>query len=171
METGTVFQPNKPNVVHEVIDGEAVIVNLKNGTYYSTDKVGADVWTLIENGLPVSQIIEDIEARYVGDKDTITQSIMQLISQLQKENLIVFRVGAENSTEEINDHVEPPKVEPEGSKIPFEKPRLGKGFDINKIPFEEPKLEKYSDMEDLLLLDPIHDVEDEGWPKANVPEN
>ena len=94
-----------------------------------------------------------------------------LISQLQKENLIVFRVGAENSTKKINGQVEPPKVEPEGSKVPFEKPRLGKGFDINKIPFEEPKLEKYSDMEDLLLLDPIHDVEDEGWPKANVPEN
>ena len=155
MELGTVFQPNKSDVVHEVIDGEAVLVNLRNGTYYSTDKVGADVWTQIEKGLPVRQIIEDIQARYVGNKDTIIQSIMQLISQLQKENLIVSRVSAESSTEQINDHGETPKAEPEGTRIPF----------------EEPKLEKYSDMEDLLLLDPIHDVEEEGWPKANDPQN
>ena len=171
MEMGTVFQPNKPNVVHEVIDGEAVLVNLKNGTYYSTDKVGADVWTLMEKGAPASQIIEDIQARYVGDKDTITQSVMQLLIQLQKENLIVSTGLLQSSMEQNDSHAEMPKAESEGTKFLFEEPRLEKGFDINKIPFEEPKLEKYSDMEDLLLLDPIHDVEEEGWPKANVPEN
>jgi transposase-like protein len=30
----------------------------------------------------------------------------------------------------------------------------------------EPTLEKYTDMQELLLLDPIHDVEEAGWPKA-----
>lgn len=30
----------------------------------------------------------------------------------------------------------------------------------------EPVLEKYTDMQELLLLDPIHDVEEAGWPKA-----
>lgn len=29
-----------------------------------------------------------------------------------------------------------------------------------------PLLEKYTDMQELLLLDPIHDVEEAGWPKA-----
>jgi hypothetical protein len=29
-----------------------------------------------------------------------------------------------------------------------------------------PVLEKYTDMQELLLLDPIHDVEEAGWPKA-----
>lgn len=33
-------------------------------------------------------------------------------------------------------------------------------------------LDKYTDMQELLLLDPIHDVEQEGWPVArgNTPE-
>ncbi|MGE0598732.1 MAG: hypothetical protein AB7J35_02765 [Dehalococcoidia bacterium] len=30
----------------------------------------------------------------------------------------------------------------------------------------EPTLEKYTDMQELLLLDPIHDVEEAGWPMA-----
>ena len=30
----------------------------------------------------------------------------------------------------------------------------------------DPVLEKYTDMQELLVLDPIHDVEEAGWPKA-----
>ena len=32
------------------------------------------------------------------------------------------------------------------------------------IPFAAPLLEKYSDMQHLLLADPLHDVEEAGWP-------
>ena len=32
--------------------------------------------------------------------------------------------------------------------------------------YSDPVLDKYTDMQELLLLDPIHDVEEEGWPKA-----
>ena len=35
--------------------------------------------------------------------------------------------------------------------------------------FEAPKLSKYTDMEQLLLLDPVHDVDETGWP--NAPDN
>jgi hypothetical protein len=31
-------------------------------------------------------------------------------------------------------------------------------------PYLAPVLNAYSDMKDLLLLDPIHDVAEEGWP-------
>lgn len=34
------------------------------------------------------------------------------------------------------------------------------------IPFAVPVLEKYSDMQHLLLADPLHDVEEAGWPKV-----
>lgn len=29
---------------------------------------------------------------------------------------------------------------------------------------EDPKLEKYTDMQEMLLADPIHDVDETGWP-------
>jgi hypothetical protein len=34
----------------------------------------------------------------------------------------------------------------------------------DKRPFKPLKLEVYTDMQDLLLLDPIHDAEEAGWP-------
>jgi hypothetical protein len=30
--------------------------------------------------------------------------------------------------------------------------------------FQPPTLRKYTDMQDLLLIDPIHEVDDLGWP-------
>jgi hypothetical protein len=33
-------------------------------------------------------------------------------------------------------------------------------------PYETPLLEAYTDMQELLLLDPVHDVDADGWPKA-----
>jgi hypothetical protein len=37
-----------------------------------------------------------------------------------------------------------------------------------KRPFVAPTLKKYSEIEDLLLLDPIHDVDDSGWPNRSA---
>ena len=38
-----------------------------------------------------------------------------------------------------------------------------------KLAYEHPVLQKYTDMEDLLLLDPIHDVDEAGWPARKQP--
>lgn len=37
------FKINIPKVVHEMIEGEVVIVNLDGGDYYSLVTVGADI--------------------------------------------------------------------------------------------------------------------------------
>jgi hypothetical protein len=41
-------------------------------------------------------------------------------------------------------------------------------FDGPALPFQEPALEKYTDMKTILLADPIHDAEEEGWPKVKA---
>ncbi len=32
----------------------------------------------------------------------------------------------------------------------------------------KPRLETYSDMQDLILLDPVHEVDERGWPHAQA---
>ena len=46
-----------PNIIHDIIDGEAVIVNMENESYYSIDSVDAVVWDCIEKGMSISQIV------------------------------------------------------------------------------------------------------------------
>jgi hypothetical protein len=143
----TYFRINSPNVIHEIIDGEAVLVNLQTGSYYSIDKVGAVVWDYVEKGLSINQIVEMIAGRYEGEPTQIDQGIQQLFTQLQNEQLIV-----PIETPPANGHT--PALDGTGQDKPL---------------FETPALHKYTDMEDLLLLDPIHDVDETGWP--NLPEN
>jgi len=40
----------------------------------------------------------------------------------------------------------------------------------NKTVFNVPVLNKYTDMQDLLLLDPIHEVDATGWPSTKPSE-
>ena len=42
------FRVNTPTVTHETIDGEAVIINLDSGNYYSLVEVGSFIWGLVE---------------------------------------------------------------------------------------------------------------------------
>jgi hypothetical protein len=45
----------------------------------------------------------------------------------------------------------------------------GKPSDISGCEFVTPCLQKYTDMEELLLIDPIHEIDEVGWPSARPP--
>src|ERR1041385_7649061 len=136
------FRVNTPTVTHETIDGEAVIINLDSGNYYSLVEAGSFIWSLVERGASASELQQVVQQTYQGDASDIDRGVQELLVQLQQENLIVPVDGA----------VEPAEVLP--SSNGHEKPL-----------FNAPLLNKFSDMQELLLLDPIHDVDEAGWPK------
>lgn len=144
------FRINSPKVIHETIDGETVIVNLDSGNYYSLEKVGADIWALIGSGLPVPEIIEDVACRYAGERKEMNHGVHQFVAELEQEGLIVTDESHVNSGE--------PGAAIQGTTQAIE------GHPV----FETPALHKYSDMQDLLLLDPIHEVDDTGWPNVKT---
>ncbi|MER3447566.1 MAG: pyrroloquinoline quinone biosynthesis protein PqqD [Candidatus Dadabacteria bacterium] len=143
------FRINSPKISHETIDGETVIINLDNGNYYSLIGVGADVWRFIEIGATIGDIIAIIKHQYVGAHVDIENDINRFISELQEEGLVVDDKG--RSSEGINGLIET-------------------GLSEKKPIFEAPVLNKYTDMQDLLLLDPIHEVDETGWPTPKLPE-
>src|SRR5688500_17045479 len=142
------FRINTPTVTHETIDGEAVIINLDSGNYYSLVDVGAFIWALVENGASANEVQNQVSQTYHGAPSDIDRGVQELLAQLQQENLIVPVNGAT----EVSDS--PAAVSSNGHEKPS---------------FNPPLLNKYSDMQELLLLDPVHDVDDAGWPKP-VPD-
>ena len=143
------FRVNTPTVTHETIDGEAVIINLESGNYYSLVEVGSFVWGLLEKGASANEVQKLVFQIYEGNAADIDRGVQELLVQLEQENLIVpiNGTGALDLTQ-IN-QVLPPNNGHE------------------KVSFNPPLLHKYSDMQELLLLDPIHDVDEAGWPKPN----
>jgi len=144
-------QINSPDVIHDIIDGEAVIVNLNSGNYYSLERVGAEVWNFIALGKKISEIVTAIGHRYELEITEVDQAIKSLIDHLLKESLVVPC----NEIKQIQ--LEVRQVETIQSSGEFK--------------FEAPILQKYTDMQDLLLLDPIHETDDTGWPNIKVQNN
>ena len=144
--TTALYKINASKVAQETIDGEVVIIHLDRGHYYSLLKTGAEIWSGIERGETTSHIVTELLQSYTGDRTEVEQAVTDLLSQLQQEELIVPDTAVRDiSTEE--------------SEATFEGAS-------DKPAFEPPILEKYTDMEDLLLLDPIHEVDGSGWPHA-----
>jgi hypothetical protein len=142
------FRVNTPTVTHETIDGEAVIINLDSGNYYSLVEAGSLIWALVDRGASASEVQEVLQQNYQGDATDIDRGVQELLAQLQQESLIV--------------PVDGPAAADLAGILPstngHEKPS-----------FNAPSLNKFSDMQELLLLDPIHDVDEAGWPKP-VPD-
>jgi len=134
---------NSPHVIHETIDGEVIVINLASGNYYSVKGAGADVWDVIESspGADKNAIAAAIAARFGRASEEIEREIGDFLGALQREELVA---ATENSA---SASVSPPNGASNGSKT-----------------FEPPLLEKYTDMQDLVLLDPVHEVDSTGWP-------
>jgi hypothetical protein len=135
---------NEPRVVHEIIGGEAVIVNLVNGNYYSSDGVGAEVWRLIGSGPTTEDIVAFVVASYDVDQTTASSDVNALLDALEQEDIIV--------RSEEDDGTPLPRVDALASKIPYATPRV----------------EIYSDMQQMIALDPIHEVDEKGWPSRKT---
>ena len=117
------------NTAATVIDGEAIIVNLTTGVYYSMDKVGAEVWEMIGQGMSTLQIAAAVAARYEIEQDKARVDIERLTEKLGAEDLIV-----------ISDEPDADISHPQPA--------------ANRRPYAIPGLEIYRDMGDLLALDP-----------------
>jgi hypothetical protein len=135
---------NAPQVVGEVIDGEAVIVNLKSGAYYSLAGPGGVVWSCIERRASQEEIASTVKARYLGDGGEIEADIVRLLGELEVEGLVV----------------------PADSAAETARPAEAAAASVSAPPYESMLLKRYDDMQDLLLLDPIHEVDEMGWPNV-----
>ena len=47
--------PNRPEVLDEVFDGEAVLVNLRTGRYYALDAAATAIWRAVVDGDPLPE--------------------------------------------------------------------------------------------------------------------
>ena len=135
------YQINTPKVVHETIEGEVVIINLDSGAYYSLDQAGAALWGELEQGAGTADLAAYLAAHYTVGSAEAEAAVSALVAALTAEDL----------------------VRPAGPAAP--RPAPGNG---QRAPFVAPALNKHTDMQDLLLLDPIHEVDETGWPSVKA---
>jgi len=134
----------QPQVMSEVLDGEAVIIDMASGRYHAASGVAGTIWQAIGAGATFDAILTEVRRRHSGVPGDAAAAVEGFIEQLTQANL-VQEGGAESADQPLSDHAGTP------------------------TPWAAPGLESHDDLQDLLLLDPVHEVTDAGWPHAAPP--
>ena len=85
------FQVNAPGVVSEVIDGEAIIMNLRSGHYFSAQGVGASLWIGLKSGSLEADIATHVTTHYAMGAAEVTVALASFIRELATHDLVVDR--------------------------------------------------------------------------------
>ncbi|MBU7581639.1 MAG: lasso peptide biosynthesis PqqD family chaperone [Nostoc sp. TH1S01] len=68
--------------------GEAVILNLKSGTYYGLNTVGASIWNLIQQPRTISEIQDALLVEYEVEPEQCDREVLAILQKLETEGLI-----------------------------------------------------------------------------------
>lgn len=144
--TDSIYEINQTDVAHEIIDGEAILINMTTGSYYSLDGSGAVVWEILQAGAASTEtVLRELALRFQGEMTAMNTATLRILAEMQADGLV--KTAAQEAI----------------------RPTAVAARELS--PFEAPILHKYTDLEALLLLDPIHDVSSDGWPNSNKDED
>jgi len=79
--------PNRDVVVRE-LNGERVLLNLKNGHCYGLDPVGASVWEQLEAGRTLEWLAGYVSGKYELDPDHGMSDLLTFTKDLSEHGLI-----------------------------------------------------------------------------------
>ena len=77
------------DVLFRQLDDEAVLLDLKSGTYFGLNDVGARTWQLIlEHGV-LSRVLDALVGEYAAEREVIERDLLALARQLVTRQLVV----------------------------------------------------------------------------------
>jgi hypothetical protein len=138
------YRLNEPDVSAEVFDEEVLAINLKTGHYHSLRETGVVLWQALMQGHTVDEAVAALAGAFPDAADAADSEGRSYIQKLEEDGLIV------------------PSLETVPPNGPLEIPSKGT--------YVSPQIESYTDMQELLLIDPIHEVDVyTGWPQKSAP--
>lgn len=130
--------PLRAGIVYDVIDGQVLIIRSDTGAYYSLDGTAAEIWAALLATGDEAAMAAQLAARHPEAAGELPGEVSAFVDRLIEERLV--ETGAVGVAESV--------------EVP------------TSTSWTTPVLEAFSDMKDLLLFDPIHEVGPEGWPQA-----
>jgi hypothetical protein len=137
---------NAPAVTSETFDDEVVIVNFDNGKYHSVQGIGVDIWLALMTGATMTDLEAGLRDRFTDLPADFRDVLDRFVTSLRDEQLVVAAS---------------PSPAPPADAVHVSNGRR---------PFVAPALTTFSDMQELLWLDPIHEVDESGWPTARAED-
>lgn len=143
---------NEADVIHQEFDHEVVVINLASGSYFNLPGVAGQIWRWLGmDGATVSRLSEQVAGSYDVTPAQASPDVEAFLGRLLARNLVVETQGDVPSNE----------LSPPASEAVSAAPRA---------PYEPPRLQSHDELQELFLIDPVHDVDPAaGWPTPPTP--
>jgi hypothetical protein len=133
------YKLNEEKMFYDIADGQAIIINFVTGMYYGASALGSMVLDALMQGKDPMQIVDKIKNNE-GCVVEIDQRVERFIAALTEKEIFI------------------------SDDQPYSQESLGDFVVVDGDYSLE--LNEFAEVQDLLLADPVHDVEaDMGWPK------
>ncbi len=81
---------NNEKTAYRIIDGEAVVVNLKDSTFHTLNPVATFIWEKADGRVKVEQIIKEICQEFEVDWGTAERDCREFLGELASKGLVVL---------------------------------------------------------------------------------
>ena len=133
------YKLNEEKMFYDYADGQAVVINYQTGLYYGMSLLASAILDRIIAGKDVEEIIKAVKTLPQCPAD-IADRVHSFVKELKEKESIIDGPAVSGGAEPLPNEV------------------VEDGFDL--------KLDMFAEMADLLLADPVHDVDMQvGWPK------
>ena len=126
-----------PLLISQQFDSEVVLANYQNGVYYNLDGSAAQIWLGLKANRTVEEIARALADATGDDPASIAQAVQAFTDSMLAEGLI-----AEGTADA----------------------RLETWAPVLSGAFVTPEFQRFDNLRELLLMDPVHDAGEEGWP-------
>lgn len=87
MNTERTIKPS-PDVLARELGDDTVLLDLKSGTYFGLDKVGARIWALLVTGRSEERILDALTEEFDGERSAMRADLHRLLDEMAEQGLI-----------------------------------------------------------------------------------
>jgi len=138
------FEVQEHQISMERLDGEVILVSFEKGKYYSAEFSGADILWLVKQRVNPKSWESLLYTKYKF-QNFPKDEIVNFLRKCASEGILAESTIALDNTGVLPD-------------------------DFVVSGWISPKLLIFSDLQDLLMVDPIHDSSLVGWPQLKQPD-
>jgi hypothetical protein len=184
MQDDKVFFVRPDEIVHDTIEGETVVIDLQKGVYFRFDGAATHAWNGLLERATEDALVDRVAAAYAAPREAIAAEVHAFLIALYRDG-IIRREDPSTNDQGAADPGEtstglngtPASHRAQGEQFfglaveRFDQlaPLVGGSLD-EKAPFEGMALHRFEDLDELLTIDPVHEVRDEGWPHRQAAD-
>lgn len=79
-----------PEIMHNDIDGEAVMMSIEQNSFYGIDEIGTQIWNFLENPTTPEKIITEMMQHYNVEREKCESDLMNFLNEILNNKLILI---------------------------------------------------------------------------------